>query len=39
MLLVPVALGVFVESRKHDGENLGSIVTDQTHDVLIIPVI
>ena len=39
VLLVPVALGVLVEGRKHDGEDLGSVVTDQTHDVLVVPVI
>ncbi len=38
-VLVPVALGVLVESGKHDGEDLGGIVTDQAHDVLIVPVI
>lgn len=38
-LLVPVALGVPVECREHDGEDSGSIVTYQAHDVLIVPVI
>lgn len=38
-ILVPVAFGVPVERRKHDGEDTGSIVTDQAHDVLIVPVV
>lgn len=38
-LLVPVALGVPVERREHDGQDSGSIVADQAHDVLIVPVI
>lgn len=38
-LLVPVALGVPVECREHDGEDSGSIVAYQAHDVLIVPVI
>lgn len=38
-ILVPVALGVLVESRKHDGEDLSGIVADQAHDVLVVPVI
>ena len=39
VILVPVALGVLVESREHDGEDLGGVVTDQTHDVLVVPVV
>lgn len=27
-LLVPVALGILIKSREHDGQDLGSIVTD-----------
>lgn len=38
-LLVPVGLGVAVQGWEHDGQNLGCVVTDQTHDVLIIPVV
>lgn len=38
-LLVPVALGVPVERRKHDGEHTGSVVTDEAHDVLVVPVV
>lgn len=38
-LLVPVALRVPVERGEHDGEDSGSIVTYQAHDVLIVPVI
>ena len=39
VLLVPVALGVLVEGGEHDGEDLSGVVADQTHDVLVIPVI
>lgn len=38
-VLVPVTLGVLVESGEHDRQDLGSVVTDQAHDVLIVPVI
>lgn len=38
-LLVPVTFGVLIKSREHDGEDFGSIVTDQTHDIFIVPVI
>lgn len=37
--LIPVGLGVAVEGREHDGQDLGGVVTDQTHDVLIVPVV
>lgn len=39
VVLVPVALGVLVESREHDGEDLGCIVADQAHNVLVVPVV
>lgn len=39
VLLVPMALGIPVECREHDGEDSGSIITDEAHDVLIVPVI
>ena len=38
-LLVPVAFGVPIECRNHDGEDAGSIVADEAHDVLIVPVV
>lgn len=38
-LLVPVALRVPVERGEHDGEDPGSVVTYQAHDVLVVPVI
>ena len=38
-VLVPVALGVLVERGEHDGEDLGRVVADQTHDVLVVPVV
>lgn len=38
-LLVPMGLGVAVQGREHDGQDLGGIVADEAHDVLIIPVI
>lgn len=38
-VLVPVTLGVLVESGEHDGQDLSSVVTDQAHDVLVVPVI
>lgn len=38
-LLVPVAFGVPIERRKHDREDTGSVVTDEAHDVLIVPVV
>lgn len=34
-----MAFGVPIERRKHDGEDAGSVVTDQAHDVLIVPVV
>lgn len=37
--LVPMGLGVAVECREHDGQDPGSVVADQTHDVLIVPVV
>ncbi len=37
--LVPVGLGVAVQRWEHDGQDLGGVVTDQAHDVLIVPVI
>lgn len=37
--LVPVGLGVAVEGWEHDGQYLGGVVTDQAHDVLIVPVV
>lgn len=37
--LVPVGLGVAVEGWEHDGQDLSSVVTDQAHDVLIVPVV
>lgn len=38
-LLVPMAFGVLIKSRKHDGKNFGSVVTYQTHDILVVPII
>lgn len=38
-LLVPMTFGVLIKSREHNGENFGSIVTDQAHDILVVPVI
>lgn len=37
--LVPVGLGVAVEGREHDGQDLGGVVTDQAHYVFIVPVV
>lgn len=37
--LVPVGFGIAVKGREHDGEDLGSVVADQAHDILIIPVV
>lgn len=37
--LVPVGLGVAVERWEHDGQDLGGVVADQAHDVLIVPVV
>ena len=34
-----MGLGVAVKCWEHDGQDFGSVVTDQTHDVLIVPVI
>ena len=33
-----MGLGVAVERWEHDGQDLGGVVTDQAHDVLIVPV-
>lgn len=38
-LLVPVTLGVLVECWEHDGEDFGCVITDQAHDVFIVPVV
>ena len=38
-LLVPVRLRVFVQGRKHDGQNHGGVFCEETHDVLVIPVV
>lgn len=38
-LLVPMTFGVLIKGREHDGEDFGSIVTYQTHDILVVPVI
>lgn len=38
-LLIPVGLGIAVQGWEHDGQDLGRIVTDEAHNVLIIPVI
>lgn len=38
-LLVPVTFGVLVKCREHYREDSGSIITDQTHDVFIVPII
>lgn len=38
-LLVPVGFRVAIQSREHDGQNLRCIVADQTHDVLIVPIV
>ena len=37
-LLIPV-LFCFIESRKHDRQHCDNIVTDQTQNVFVIPVI
>lgn len=37
--LVPVVLGVPVEDKENDGEDLGRTVTYQAHDVLIVLII
>lgn len=37
--LVPVGLGITVQRREHDGQDLGGVVADQAHDVLIVPVV
>lgn len=37
--LVPVGLGITVQRWKHDGQDLGGVVADQAHDVLIVPVV
>lgn len=34
-----MGLGVAVQGRKHDGQDLCCIVADQAHDVLVVPVI
>lgn len=38
-LLVPVGLRVAVQGREHDGQDLGRVVADQAHDVLVVPVV
>lgn len=38
LLLVPVLLSL-IQGWEHDGQNGANIVTDQTKDVLIIPVV
>lgn len=38
-LLVPVTLGVLVESWKHDWEDFGCVIADQAHDILIVPIV
>lgn len=38
-ILVPMALGVLIESREHDGKDLSCIVTDKTHYIFVVPVI
>lgn len=37
--LVPVVFTVPVEGWEHDGKDGGRVVTDQTHNVLIVPVV
>lgn len=37
--LIPVGFGIAVEGWEHDWEDFGSIVTDQAHDVLVVPVV
>lgn len=37
--LVPVGLGITVQGWEHDGQDLGGVVADQAHDVLIVPVV
>ncbi len=39
VLLVPVGLGVAVQSREHNRQNLCCVVADQAHDVLVVPVV
>ena len=39
LLLVPVGFRVAVQSREHNGQNLCCVVADQTHDVLVVPVV
>ena len=38
-LLVPMSFWVLIQCRKHYGQNCAYIVTDQTHDVFIVPII
>lgn len=37
--LVPVGLGVVVQSWEHDGQNDGRVLGDERHDVVIVPVV
>ena len=37
--LVPVCLGVFVECREDDGEESLTVVSNQTHNIVITPVV
>ena len=39
VLLVPVSLGVLEECRQDDGEQHRAVVTDQTHHIVIAPVV
>lgn len=32
-----MSLGVFIQRRKHDGKDGTAVVTDQGHDVLVVP--
>jgi len=34
---IPMALGIFVEGREHDGEDGLNVVTDKVAKVLVVP--
>lgn len=38
-LLVPVTLWVLVECWEHDGEDFGCVITDEAHDVFVVPIV
>lgn len=34
---IPMALGVFVQRRKHDGQDSFNVVADQVAEIFVIP--